>query len=241
LEGDWRSLGENENAALERKLDPKRVAWFRERLRDWSAENFREFPWRQAADPYAILVAECLLQQTEASRVVPLYGQLLERYPKIGDLSGADLEALEALLHPLGLHFRAKRLRDMAGQVVRQHGGTVPDRESDLLALPGVGPYTARSVCANAFGQSLAILDTNVARILERFFGLEGGRIKSRDKKLWQAAQLVSPETDTSRWNLTLLDFGAIVCRARSPLCEGCPLQSRCLFFASRNSQTARG
>lgn len=108
-----------------------------------------------------------------------------------------------------------------------------------LLQLPGVGLYTARSICANAFSQPKAVLDTNVARILERFFGLIGNRVKSRCKLLWKTAEEVAPTTDVSRWNLTLLDFGAAICTAKNPQCADCPLRDRCHYhlqsLVSRN------
>ena len=119
--------------------------------------------------------------------------------------------------------------------VVDKHGGEVPNTEKELLRLPGVGLYVARSVLANAFGQPMAVLDTNVSRILVRFFGLGGQGIKSRDKELWALAQEIAPESNVSRWNLTLLDFdqrivffGAKVCTALKPKCSECPLQFRC-------------
>ncbi|MGH2414816.1 MAG: hypothetical protein ACRDEA_14225 [Microcystaceae cyanobacterium] len=127
-------------------------------------------------------MAEFLLQQTEASRVVPIYEEFLKRYPTVNELASASVKEIFNLLEPLGFHFRAKRLQQTASAIVEQYGGQVPDSEGELLKLPGAGKYIARSVCSNAFDQSLAILNTNVARILERFFGPKGGRVKSRDK-----------------------------------------------------------
>lgn len=115
--------------------------------------------------------------------------------------------------------------------VMEFYDGKIPTTQAQLLALPGVGKYTARSICANAYGQPLAILDTNVARILERFFGLLGGRVKSRCKLLWKAAEQVAPKTEVSKWNLTLLDFGALVCTAKNPRCTQCPLQQQCSYL----------
>ena len=137
-------------------------------------------------------------------------------------------------LHPLGFHFRAARLCQLAQQILQDYSGNIADSEEELLKLPGVGKYVARSLCANAFDQPLAVLDTNVARILERFFGLEGGRVKSRDKMLWEAAQQVAPPVEVSQWNLTLLDFGATVCTANAPHCQDCPLQPQCEDWARR-------
>lgn len=212
--------------------NPTQRRWFRRQLLSWGKQHGRDFPWRRTKDPYALLVAECLLQQTEASRVVPVYGQFLSQYPTIQDLASGSLPELSALWHPLGLHLRAARLSQLAGQILRDYGGKIPEREGELLKLPGVGRYIARSVCANAFDQPLAVLDTNVGRILERFFGLEGAQVKSRDKRLWEAAQQVAPLTQVSQWNLTLLDFGAMVCRAVNPHCQDCPLQQECQDWA---------
>ena len=181
-----------------------------------------------------MLIAECLLQQTEATRVVSVYEQFLTRYPTVRDLASASLADLSELLHPLGFYFRTARLSQLAQRISQDYGGKIPDSEAELLKLPGVGKYIARSICANAFDQPLAVLDTNVARILERFFGLEGGRVKSRDKMLWDAAQEVAPSTEVSQWNLTLLDFGATVCTANAPHCQDCPLRQKCDDWARR-------
>lgn len=214
-----------------KNFDREKLQWFRQQLQKWAEANLRDFPWRQTSDPYALLVAEFLLQQTEATRVVPVYQQFMERYPTLESLASTPLEEISDLLYPLGFHFRAARLQQAAKLIRTRYGGRVPEKEAELLKLPGVGKYTARSLCASAFGQPLAVLDTNVARILERFFGLQGGRVKSRDGMLWDAAQRVAPQTDVSRWNLTLLDFGAAVCTASHPRCRDCPLQQQCEYF----------
>ena len=96
------------------------------------------------------------------------------------------------------------------------------------MKLPGIGKYTARAILSQAFRQPTAVMDTNVARILERFFGIKGGRVKSRCKVLWSAADNIAPDTNVGHWNLTLLDFGAKVCTARNPKCNICPLSKRC-------------
>jgi len=134
-------------------------------------------------------------------------------------------------LQPLGLSFRAERLLQSVQLVLESHEGKIPCLEEQLLQLPGVGKYTARAICANAFGQPLAVLDTNVARILERFFGLQGGRVKSRCKVLWAAAERVAPAPEVGKWNLTLLDFGATICKAKNPRCAECPLQQQCSYL----------
>lgn len=212
-------------------LKPAKVQWFRRQLQTWAKANLRDFPWRRTRDPYAIFVAECLLQKTDAATVLPLYQAFLARYPTLEDLAAASVEEVGQLLQPLGLFFRAERLCQSAQILHDRYNGTMPEVEVELLKLPGVGKYTARSLLAHAFGQPATILDTNVARILERFFGLEGDRVKSRCPLLWKATEIVAPARNVSRWNLTLLDFGAAVCTAKNPRCPECPLRSRCHYW----------
>ena len=210
---------------------PEKIVWFQFRLLAWSTHNWRDFPWRRTTDPYCIFVAESLLQKTDAAKVLPIYQAFIARYPDFQSLAIAPLPELANLLQPLGLFFRAKRLSQAAQIVAGDWNNTLPQSAKALMQLPGVGKYTARSICANAFGQHEPILDTNVIRILERFFGIvAASRVKSRCSVLWNAAEMVAPVADTSRWNLTLLDFGAKVCTAKLPHCQSCLLQSRCSF-----------
>ncbi|MEO1131573.1 MAG: A/G-specific adenine glycosylase [Cyanobacteria bacterium J06639_1] len=209
----------------------ERVRWFQQVLLNWSDTSLRDFPWRNTRDPYLIFVAETLLQKTNAAKVLPIYDRVCARYATLELLADARLEDLAALLQPLGLQFRAARLLQSAQMLHRDR--EIFSDEARLLQLPGVGPYTARAVLANAFDRPAAVLDANVARILERFWGVRGGRVKSRDPLLWAAAEFVAPKRATSRWNLTLIDFGALVCRARRPLCDACPLRSRCHWYGA--------
>jgi A/G-specific adenine glycosylase len=209
-----------------------RIKWFRQQLSTWGIANRRNFPWRETTDAYHLLVAESLLQKTDAQTVAPIYELFLERYPSIQDLAAANLEDVAKLLAPLGLFFRAERLQQCAEIIVEQYAGKVPEDRQQLLELPGIGDYTARAIGSQAFNQPLAVLDANVARILERFFGLQGERVKSRCKILWGAADAIAPKQAVGTWNLALLDFGALICKARNPDCENCPLASKCRWFA---------
>jgi A/G-specific adenine glycosylase len=212
-------------------LDDAKIQWFRLYLQTWAKKHFRQFPWRDTKNPYSILVAEFLLQKTNAALVLPIYQAFIKKYPTVKDLAKADHQDLQKFLQPLGLSFRAQRLYQTANAIVENYDGNIPSDEAQLLKLPGVGKYTARSVCANAFGQSKALIDTNVARIFERFFSLQGGKVKSRCPILWQAAETVSPISDVGTWNLTLFDFGAAVCTAKNPHCLECPISQKCNFF----------
>ncbi len=210
------------------QISDRQIKWFRQQLLKWSQQNFREFPWRQTSDPYAIFVAEFLLQKTDANKVLPVYKTFLTKYPTLQDLANANVEEIATILKSLGLFFRAQRLLDSAQIVLEKYKGIIPNSENKLLELPGVGMYTARSICTNSYQQTLAVLDSNIARIVERFFGITGGRVKTRCKILWQAAEQIAPDREVEKWNLTLLDFGAKVCKAKNPLCIECPLQKQC-------------
>ena len=174
-----------------------------------------------------------LLQRTDADTVKPIYEAFLIQYPTVTELAIANLEDIAELLQPLGLFFRAERISQTAQIITDKHEGEIPQSETELLKLPGIGKYTARAICSQAFRQSAAVMDTNVARIIERFFGIKGGRVKSRCKILWSAADKVAPDTEVGHWNLTLLDFGALTCTARNPRCSKCPLAMRCCWFDS--------
>ena len=137
-------------------------------------------------------------------------------------------------MQPLGLFFRAERLLQTSQIINAEYQGKVPSSEAELLKLPGIGKYTARAICSQAFAQPAAVMDTNVARILERFFGIQGERVKSRCKILWQAAETIAPSRKVGIWNLTLLDFGAKVCTARKPKCSQCPISQRCKWVIVR-------
>ena len=209
------------------------IKWFACRLLTWAKYNLRDYPWRRKKDPYYILVAEFLLQRTDADTVVPIYEVFLTQYPTVEKLANADVEAIAKLLQPLGLFFRAERLSQTAKIIREKYKGEIPQEESELLKLPGIGKYTARAICSQAFDRSAAVMDTNVARILERFFGIEGGRVKSRSLILWSAAETVAPDAEVGHWNLTLLDLGAKVCTARNPKCMKCPVSAKCNWFNS--------
>lgn len=215
----------------------KGIGWFRNRLLAWANNNLRNYPWRETTNPYSIMVAEILLQRSDADTVAPIYQAFVTRYPTLSKLADAELEAISKLLQPLGLFFRAERLFQTAKILVEEQR-KIPQEETELLKLPGIGKYTARAICSQAFGQPVAVLDTNVARILERFFGIKGTRVKSRCKILWNAAETVAPKAEVGYWNLTLLDFGAKVCTARNPKCSDCPLSLKCCWFKSNCQNT---
>lgn len=218
-------------------LDPVKVKVFRRVLQRWGAANRRGFPWRQTNDPYGVLIAELLLQATAARKVAPVYEQLVGRYPTPASLALASVGEIEGVIRPLGLGSRARAILKMAELLVRDHGGVVPSEREKLLRLPRVGDYTAGAVQSFAFGLRAGIPDTNVIRLLQRFFGLPASRPSHRgspQRIILRAAKDVLPARGFADFNFAMLDFGSLICTSRRPTCVACPLSSHCCAVAPK-------
>jgi len=206
------------------------------RLLDWFRISGRQFPWRRTCDPYAVLLAEKLLQQTSVREsLVQAYNDLLTAYPTPAALAEADWNDIRVTIHPLGLHYRAQELVELAREISEKHGGCIPQDLKSLLALPGVGDYIARAELCFAFGQDVPIVDTNVARILYRLFGLPGPMPANpaRKRSLIELAGSLLPTGQSREFNLAMLDLGALICKVPAPECNLCPLSSICEFDIS--------
>ena len=205
-------------------------------LLEWADTQHRDLPWRQTRHPWAILVSEVMSQQTQIERVVPKWKEFLARFPTPDALASVPLGEVIALWVGLGYNRRARLLHACAVQLVDHHDGALPDQLDGLLALPGIGPYTARAVLAFAFEHDVGVVDTNVGRVLARL----GGSSLS-DAQAQALADDLVPEGQGWQWNQTILDFGASVCTKRNPTCSGCPLRSNCRWQASGGPDPATG
>ncbi len=204
-------------------------AYFRRRLLRWYGFNARQFPWRETDDPYLILLSEVLLQRTQAPQVKDNYQAIAAALPTPSALATAPLTAIGEVLRPLGLAKRAVTLKRMAEELVARHEGGVPSGVTDLMSLPGVGRYIAAATAAFATGSRLAVVDANVIRVLARFFGVSSAKKRPRDDPtVWRLAELLLPRSRAADYNRALIDFAALVCRARGPLCAECPLRRKC-------------
>lgn len=212
-------------------LDARLLRLFQHRLITWYRIHQRRLPWRETRDPYKILVSEIMLQQTQVERVVPKYREFLRRYPTLRALAAARTAELRRVWYPLGYNVRPLRLRQIARRALREHGGRIPDSYDGLLAMDGIGRYTAGAVLSFAFEKDAPILDTNVARLLSRYFGLKGGLKGGSAKRLWVMAETVIPPGQGYTINQAMMDFGAMVCTARVPLCAACALKRQCRSF----------
>ncbi len=189
-------------------------------LLGWYQEHGRTLPWRTAADPYPILVAEVMSQQTQVARVVPTYQAFMARFPTVDALAGAPLREVLAAWSGLGYNSRAERLHRAAKLIA---AGGWPQDPAGLEQLPGVGSYTARAVAAFAFGAQVPAVDTNLKRVLSRWHGepLDGTSLE-------HAAVHAMATADASAWNQAVMDLGAGVCRPRAPECHVCPVEPWC-------------
>ena len=201
-------------------------ARLRQRLLDWGEEHRRDLPWRRTRDPWAVLVSELMLQQTQVPRVLPRYEAFLERFPTPAACAAAPVGEVLRLWEGLGYNRRAVNLHRAAEVITEDHDGRLPDDLGALLALPGVGPYTARAVLAFAFERDHGVLDTNAARVLAR-------AVARRAMPPRQAQELADELVPLGRgwaWNQSMLDLGARVCVKRRPRCDECPLQASCAW-----------
>lgn len=199
----------------------------------WWASNARDLPWRRGrTDAWGILVSEVMSQQTPMSRVVPYWLAWMDSWPTPQDVAAASTAEIITAWGSLGYPRRALRLQECARVLTRRYGGTLPRSYEELVALPGVGDYTASAVLSFAFGRRIAVIDTNIRRVLSRVFrGVEshGGSATKSERRL---ADAVLPGEGHAVWNQSVMELGAVVCTAKNPLCDSCPLSSRCLFLA---------
>jgi A/G-specific adenine glycosylase len=198
----------------------------RRAILDWYRAEHRDFPWRRTRDPWAVLVSEVMLQQTQASRVVERFGPFLARYPTASAMAAAPEREILAAWSGLGYNRRALMLRRAAAAVAADSWPADPE---GLRRLPGVGAYTARAVAALAFGRAVGAVDTNVRRWLVRRLGLDV--VASTAELQGWADALAAPARDAAEaaaWMHASMEFGARVCRSRSPLCHACPIAAGC-------------
>ena len=202
---------------------------FRCRLLAWFRWHERKFPWRETLDPWAVLVAEMLLRQTFARKVVPVYEEFMRRWPTPGDLAMARTTSVRSLIRPLGLLYRAREMVGLAREIIARFEGDVPRSMEGLTSLAGIGDYAASAVLTFAHGEREPVLDRNVIRLLKRLFALSRPlRELAPSKTLRGLAKSLLPRKDPRRFNYALLDFTALVCSHYRAGCEGCILRRLC-------------
>ncbi len=227
-------------------------------LLNWFSIHARDLPWRHTHEPYAVWVSEIMLQQTQVKTVIPYYERWMRELPDVHALAKASSEKIHKLWEGLGYYTRVRNMQKAAQVIMAQHGGVFPKRFDDVLALPGIGRYTAGAICSIAYNQPTPILDGNVIRVLARVFRIhENAREKDTNARLWKLAEeLVTAAQSSgqpcpqslsktkatadmavrcsgacSALNQSLMELGALVCTPRQPRCVSCPLAERCVAW----------
>jgi len=216
----------------------------------WFARDARDLPWRRTHDPYAIWVSEIMLQQTQVKTVIPYWERWMQALPTIAATVAAPSDQIHKLWEGLGYYTRVRNLQKAAQVIVARHDGKFPENYDSVLALPGIGRYTAGAICSIAFDQPTPILDGNVIRVLTRLFAIaENPKDKATNTRLWHLAeQLVqqaslsppraqSPEPKASFLNQSLMELGALICTPRQPQCLLCPVQGACEAFRQQRTE----
>lgn len=191
----------------------------------WGSDTLRDLPWRRTRNPWHVLVSEVMLQQTSVARVLPKFDAFIEEFPTPHSLAEAALGDALRLWAGLGYPRRCRNLQEAARAIVRDFGGEFPSTLAELQTLPGIGQYTSRAILAFAFEQDVAVVDTNVSRVLSR---LEGRALKARE--LQDMANEFVPQGLGWEWNQVMMDFGARHCTLRSPQCAECPVRKMCAW-----------
>src|SRR5438067_9844385 len=187
-------------------------------LLGWYAENGRDLPWRGTRDPYAILISEFMLQQTQVATVIPYYHKWLCTFPDFASLARASESEVLRAWQGLGYYARARNLHATAKTVMDRHGGNFPGGIEQMRQLSGIGKYTAHAVASFAFDQSVPIVEANTGRVLARIFNVQTPIDKIAGREfLWNRAKQLVAERDTARFNSALVDLGALICLPRKP------------------------
>ncbi len=202
----------------------KDVARFRRALLGWYDRHCRDLPWRKTRNPYRIWLSEIMLQQTRVAAVLDHYRIFLQRFPNVQTLAAVSESAVLAAWSGLGYYRRARSLHQCAQQIVEQRGGRFPRKSDALLALPGIGRYTAAAIASIVFDEPVAVVDGNVERVLERLMGID-----LTTPETWRRAQELLAVSRPGDFNQAMMELGATVCVPREPHCSECPVRKWCV------------
>lgn len=214
------------------KLDKKAEFGFSDKLVAWYRKNKRDLPWRKSDDPYHIWVSEVMLQQTQVETVLRYYDRFLQRFPDIKSLAEASLAEVLKMWEGLGYYARARNLHKAAQMVAENSAGVLPGGHDELLAIPGIGPYTAAAVASIAFDENYPVVDGNVVRVLARVLRIEAPPAEVEAKsQILSAAWNFLPERQVGDFNQAMMELGATICTPARPKCAECPVNCQCLAY----------
>lgn len=200
-------------------------------LKNWNSSFFRHFPWRNNPTTYKILIAEFMLQRTKAEQVEPVYKKFICQYPSIKKLSRAKSKTIAKLTSSLGFYWRAKNFLYASKYIVNNFAGRFPKTRKELLTIPGIGDYVAGAIMAVCYNNAEYVIDSNIARFINRYYGFRlSGEIR-RKKIIIDKSRELFRIHDQRKYLFALLDFTALICKPIKPRCYDCPLKKQCKFF----------
>jgi A/G-specific adenine glycosylase len=228
--GSAKTVSSRQNPVGSKEISPTTRRAFATRLLAWYAKHKRDLPWRRDAhDPYRVWISEIMLQQTQVATVIPYYARFLAYFPNIQSLANAKLDAVLKAWEGAGYYARARNLHRAAKEIAVRFGGKLPDTVDELLALPGIGRYTAGAIASIAFKRDAPIVDGNVVRVLCRCFNVKSNpKNSTTQKQLWNLAETLLPHGRAADFNQGLMELGATICAPRNPQCAICPLNRIC-------------
>ena len=213
-------------------MNNQNIVFFRHSILIWFKNNGREYPWRNEIDSYKILIAEMMLQRTRADQVVPVYIEFIKKFPTILSLAEADIDDIILYLINLGLPRRANRMKEAARMIVMKHDSVIPSERMELLKIPGIGEYIADAVITLAYDGHRIAIDSNVERIVTRFFGMAIKREIRRNKQFSNFCQTftnrLKPQS-VKNLNWAMIDHAALICKPK-PICQKCSLIENCIY-----------
>ncbi len=208
----------------------KKIQYLKRRMSKWTYSNPCKFPWRTTKSKFHALMAEILLQRTRAEQVIPVYKDFIKVFPSAKALSDVSLKSISKLILPLGLSWRAQKIMKLGSVLWKNYRGRVPSDLSELLELPGVGPYAASAFLSFHSGKRAVLIDSNTVRLYGRFFGFDVHPETRRDLQLKDLVEKLTPYKGFKTFNYSVLDLGRNICKFR-PNCCDCPLFRKCSYY----------
>lgn len=209
----------------------KTIVFIQKQLLNWQKKNFRDFPWRHTKNPYQIMIVEFMLHRTRAEQVVPVYNYFIRKYPDVQTLAKAKEKEIKKVTEHLGLHWRSAYFIKAAKYIIEHYRGKFPQEREALLKIPGIGDYVAGAILTVCFNRPEYVIDANIARFINRYYGLHlKGEIRRKRQIIEKARELFN-YPDTRNLLFALLDFTALVCKPLNPEHASCILKSSCRYL----------
>ena len=204
----------------------------------WFQQHSRVFPWRRTKDPYKIMIAEFMLHRTKAEQVVPVYREFIKLYPDVFSLANASYNEVKKVTEHLGLHWRAKHFPEAARYIVKNLKGEFPENYNELRKIPGFGEYIAGAISVICFNKPAPVVDSNIARFINRVWGLNLKGELRRKKEITRIAKILFDCEKPGQLLFSIIDFTSAICKPRNPECSNCILKNMCKYFQNKNSGT---